>query len=103
MRFLVRAKLPVETGNALVKDPNFSKRMDEIMGAIKPEAAYFAAEGGQRTVYFVVNLQDSYQLPSIAEPLWLSLKADVEFIPAMSAPDFAKAAPLIQQATQKFG
>ncbi len=102
MRFLVKASMPVEAGNALVRDPNFAKRLEDILGAIKPEAAYFAAEGGQRTVYLVVQIAESHQLPAIAEPLWLSLKANVDFIPAMDQAEMAKAQPSIEQAGKKF-
>ncbi len=51
MRFLVRATIPVEVGNAMVHDPNMDKQMEKIMGDIKPEAVYFCLDKGQRTVY----------------------------------------------------
>ena len=102
MRFLVKATMPVEAGNALVTDPNFSKRMDSIIGDIKPEAVYFTLDGGQRTIYLVVNMSESSQICSVVEPLWLSLKADVEFIPAMDQADMAKATPSILRAVQKY-
>ena len=102
MRFLVRATIPMDAGNALVHDPNFGKRMEDILSDIKPEATYFCAEGGQRTLYCVVNIDDISRLPAIAEPLWLSLKASVDFIPALTQEDFAKAAPSIEQAAKKY-
>ena len=103
MRFLVKVTIPVEAGNALVSDPNFSKRMESILGDIKPERAYFALEGGQRTIYLIVNAAEASQTPAIAEPLWLSLKASVEFIPVMDQADMAKATPAIMQAAKKYG
>ena len=103
MRFLVKATIPVEAGNALVSDPNFGKRLEEILGDIKPEKAYFALDCGQRTIYLVVNVSEASQTPAIAEPLWLSLKADVDFIPLMDQADMAKAAPAIAQAAKKYG
>ena len=102
MRFLVKATIPVEAGNALVGDPNFGKRLEEITQDLKPEAVYFAIEGGQRTIYFVVNAADASQTPAIAEPLWLALNADVEFIPVMNQADMAKAVPAIARAAQKY-
>ena len=54
------------------------------------------------TVYAVVNFEGTHEIPRIAEPLWLALKANVEFIPAMAQDDFAKAAPLIEQAAKKY-
>jgi len=102
MRFLVKATIPVEAGNALVRDPEFGKRMKNILGDIKPEAAYFALDNGQRTLYLVVELPDSSRIPAIAEPLWLALKANVEFIPAMSEKEFSKAGPHIERAAKKY-
>jgi hypothetical protein len=102
MKFLVKATIPIEAGNALAKDPNFQKRLDSIMGDIRPEAAYFAVESGQRTVFFVVTIADASELPRVAEPLWLSLRADVEFVPVMVQADFAKAMPHIQAAAKKY-
>lgn len=102
MRFLVKATLPVEAGNKLVRDPEFGQRIQEILGDIRPEAVYFAAEGGQRTVYIVVSFAETHELPRIAEPLWLALQADVEFIPAMAQEDFEQAAPYIEAAAKKY-
>ena len=103
MRFLVKATIPVKAGNALVQDPDFGKRLEEIVGDLRPETVYFAIEGGQRTVYLIVNAADASQTPAIAEPLWLSLNANVEFTPIMTQADMAKAAPSIAQAAKKDG
>ena len=102
MRFIVRATVPIEAGNDLVRDPNMAKRFETILGDVKPEAAYFGVESGQRTLYMVVNVQDASELPRIAEPFWLSLEADVDFIPVMTQEDFAKAATHIQAAASKY-
>ena len=102
MRFLIKVTMPVEAGNAFVRDPNFSKRMEGLLGDIKPEAAYFAVEGGQRAMYLIVQMAEVSQLPSVAEPFWLSLNASVEFIPLMDRADMAKATPSIIQAAKKY-
>ena len=103
MRFLVKATIPTEAGNELVRDPQFSKRLEGLLSDIRPEAAYFAVEGGQRTIYLIANFKENSQLPSIAEPLWLSLKARVEFIPVMDQADMTKATPSIAQAAKAYG
>jgi hypothetical protein len=92
----------VDAGNALVRDPNFGQRVQDMLGDIRPEAVYFAVADGQRTVYAVVNFEGTHELPRIAEPFWLALKATVEFIPVMTQDDFAQAAPLIEQAAKKY-
>jgi hypothetical protein len=102
VRFLVKASMPVEAGNALVRDPSFGKRIEGILGDVKPEAVYFTVQGGQRTVYLVANVDGAHQLPAIAEPLWLSLNADVEFLPIMEQADLQRAAPVIEQMAKKY-
>ncbi|MCH7472410.1 hypothetical protein IIA79_05605 [bacterium] len=94
--------IPVEAGNEMVRDPEFGNKMEEIFGRLKPEAAYFSAENGQRTMYFFINMEDSSELPGIAEPFWLAMEADVECIPVMNKDDLAKAAPSIQEAVSKY-
>ena len=103
MKFLLRATIRNPEGNTMVKDPNMGKMMEDIMSFIKPEAAYFALENGEMTVYFVVNINDSSELPTFVEPFWLKLKAKVDLIPCMSQADFGKAQPNIQAAIKKFG
>lgn len=43
MRFLIKAKVPAESGNKIVNDPNFLTKLEEYINMIKPEAAYFAS------------------------------------------------------------
>ena len=47
MRFLVRCTLPVAAGNAFVKSADWQSKMDQIMGDLKPETAYFCLDGGR--------------------------------------------------------
>lgn len=73
-RFLVKATIPVEAGNELVRDPNFGERLQGILDEIKSETAYFTAQDGQRTIYPVVEMEGGHRRPAITEPLWLSLR-----------------------------
>ena len=102
MKFLVKATMPIESGNAIIHSPNWSQQIEQVLGDLRPEAAYFAVANGQRTIYAVVDLADSSELPRIVEPLWLALKADVEVIPIMDQADFGKAAAHIEQAAKKY-
>ena len=102
MRFLVRATMPVEAGNDLVKDPSMGNKMENVMGDIKPEAVYYCLDRGQRTIYFVVNVEGSHQIPGICEPLWHTFKADIEFIPAMNQEDFDRAISSLDQVLSKY-
>ena len=103
MKFLLRATIPVDVGNEMAKDTqHMGQLMETMMGDLQPEAAYFCLENGQRTLYFVVNVDATHDLPRFAEPLWQAFSADVEMIPAMSQEDFAKAGPIIEQTVKKY-
>ena len=103
MKFLVRATMPVAAGNAFIKRADWQTKMDQIMGDLKPEAAYFTLDRGQRTLYLLVNVEHSHQLPAMAEPLWHTFQADVDFIPTMTQEDFGAAMPGIEAAVQRYG
>ena len=90
MRFIIRAKIPTEAGNKMVKDPNFIRNLEDYMTKIKPEASYFFETDGKRTMGFVVDMQNTDQIPMFAEPLF-QLGAEVQFHPVMSFDDLKKA------------
>jgi hypothetical protein len=48
MRFVIRARIPTEAGNKMVKDPNFLKNLEEYMNKANPEASYFFEANGER-------------------------------------------------------
>ena len=93
----------VAAGNALVHNPNIGKIIEDIMSDLKPEAAYFCLDDGQRTMYLDVEVDDVTKLPGMCEPLWLALKADIKWIPALRQEEFANARPGVEQAAQKYG
>ena len=90
MRFLVRARIPTEAGNKIVQDPDFLKKLEEYMDKVKPEAAYFLPQAGERSSAFIVNIESNYQLPSFVEPLFGWMGANVEVIPVMNFDDLKK-------------
>jgi hypothetical protein len=48
-------------------------------------------------------MQDSSQLPAIAEPFFLAFKAQITVRPAMTVQDLAKAGPSIEKAVKQYG
>ena len=102
MKFLVKATMPVKAGNAYVRGSDLQSRMDTVMGDVRPEAAYFTIDNGQRTAYFVMNVEDSLDLPRIAEPLWQAWEADVTFIPVIPAEDMEKLMGMVGELTKKY-
>ncbi len=103
MRFLVKARMDVEAANALSRAGKMGSTIQSIVEDLRPEAAYFVADEGQRTAYLIVDMQDPSQLPAVAEPWFLAFNADIEAQPAMIAEDLEKAGPAIEQAVKKYG
>ena len=103
MRFLVKARMDVEAANALASAGKLGSTIQSILEDLKPEAAYFVADEGQRTAYLFLDMQDPSQLPAVAEPWFLAFNADIEAQPAMVPADLEKAGPAIEQAVKKYG
>jgi hypothetical protein len=70
MRVLVRAIIPVTTGNKMVKDPNFLRNIEDYIKKFNCEASYFTEVNGNRTMVFVLDLPSPDTIPAIAELLF---------------------------------
>jgi hypothetical protein len=103
MLFMVKATIPNEAGNEMVRSGSAMKDLiDTIMGDVKPEAAYFSVADGQRTLFMVVNIDKGEDMVRLAEPLWLGLECDVDVYPCMSVGDFDKAGPIMGDIVPKY-
>jgi len=91
MRTMMRVSIPVESGNASIRSGRLQQQMQEILGRIRPEAAYFTADKGLRTCYLFLDMKDQTDIPLLAEPFFLEFNATVEFMPVMNAEDLQKA------------
>ena len=91
MRMMLKWTVPVERGNVAIKDGTMTKTIESLLDQLKPEAAYFLAEDGRRGGMMVFDLADPSMIPQVAEPLFLSLDASVEFVPVMNPDDLRKA------------
>ena len=49
MRFLLKVNIPVESGNAAAKAGKLGAIIQSILAELKPEAAYFTDNNGQRS------------------------------------------------------
>jgi hypothetical protein len=103
MLFLMTVRIPVEPGNAALRDPGFGAKMQKLLKKIKAEAAYFTTIDGQRGAHIYLKMDDASQIPAIAEPFFLWLRADVAFSPVMRPADLAKADQGIKSAIKNWG
>jgi hypothetical protein len=85
MRTMLMVELGTEASNKHINDGDLSKTMDDVLGALKPEAAYFYAHNGQRAMTLVVDAPDEASLVTMCEPFWLNMDANVEVVSCMNA------------------
>ncbi len=98
MRTLLKMQMDTEAGSKAIADGSMSEMMQGMMERLKPEAAYFGPEDGLRTAFIIFDLEDPSQIPSIAEPLFRTVKAKVTFMPVMNREDLQKGLQEIQPA-----
>lgn len=102
MRMLLKVNIPTPEGNEAMKAGAIPAKLQEILDEIKPEAAYFSEDDGERTAYLFVDMAEPSDLPRLAEPFFLAFNARFTARPAMTLADLAKAGPAIERAIKKY-
>ena len=91
MRMLLHLEFPLEPFNTMVKNGTAGAKIQKILEAIKPEAAYFTELDGKRGATLVVHVSEPSEVPALAEPFFLTFNATTRFRIAMTPEDLGKA------------
>ena len=103
MRVMLKVNMDTDTANDLARQGTLGSTIQSILAELKPEAAYFSEDEGERTGYLFFDMTESSQLPAIAEPWFLAFNARLTVKPVMVPADLEKAGPSIEAAVRKFG
>ena len=90
MRMLLKVSIPVERGSEAYKSGALGRTFQAAAEALEPEAMYFFPEDGRRTGLFVFEMEGSWQLPAIVEPMFQELGASVLVTPVMTGEDLER-------------
>ena len=103
MRTMVKFKFAAESGNEVIRSGKIDKVIQGIMEHLKPEAAYFYPEGGQRGGLMVFDMTDSSQVAEVVERFCFGLNANIELTPVMNGEDLQKGLSGVQGIIQQYG
>jgi len=90
MRMLLKVSIPVAKGNEAYKSGMLQRTIQSTVEALKPEAAYFYSENGNRTALMVFDMEGSWQQVPNVEPLYQNLDASIQVTPVMNAEDLQR-------------
>jgi hypothetical protein len=100
MKFWLKVNIPVDAGNAAAEAGELGAIIETVIADLKPKAVYFTVECGQRTAFIFLEMQDTSQIPAIANPWFLTFNASVEMHPVMAPDDLMKASHAIERAVK---
>lgn len=90
MRLMLRFTIPVEKGNEASADGSLSQAIKELIDQVRPEAAYFYLQDGERCGLVVFEESDQARMAAINEPLFAKLNASIDIQPVLNLDDLLK-------------
>jgi hypothetical protein len=90
MRVMFTISLPTEPFNALARKGTLGQKIGKILEETKPESFYFTGNRYGRGAVAVFDVQDSSDIPHVAEPWFLTFNAEIEYGPAITPEELAK-------------
>ena len=87
MRMMVKVQIPTEEGSRSIQDGSMQRLIEDRMGALKPECAYFFLEDGLRTMLAVFDMESTSDMVPLFEPALMELNAKVQLFPVMTRED----------------
>lgn len=90
MRMMMKVQIDTEAGSRGIADGSLPQLMQQTLGQLQPEAAYFGPDNGVRTAFIVFDLEDPSQIPALSEPLFSAMKANIQMFPVMNQEDLQK-------------
>ncbi len=103
MRVMVKFSFSADAGNSAIRAGKLEKVFQQLTEDLKPEAAYFHAENGDRGGFFIVNMAESSQIADTAERLFFGLNAKIELVPVMNADDLRNGLSGVQETIRRYG
>jgi hypothetical protein len=103
MRVMIKFALPVAAGNEAIRNGKLQRVFQQISEDLKPEAAYFYPDGGERAGHFIVDMTQSSNVAEIAEKFFFGLDARIEMVPVMKADDLQQALAGLSATIARYG
>jgi hypothetical protein len=90
MQLLMEVAFPNEPFNSLVKKGTAGDTLQGVLDEIKPSAAYFSEQEGQRGAFLLVDVPEPARIPALAEPFFVRFDASVKFRICMTPEDLSR-------------
>ncbi len=86
----VKPSFPAEKGSEAYQSGAMQRTFQAAAEALKPEAMYFFPENCNRIAFLGLDMEGSWQLPAIVEPMFQALGASVLVTPVMNGDDLER-------------